>query len=392
MDLFIGNTKELEKKLKWEFIEGLNIVSKLSYDVATSGSSASIQTIIDLEEVNANIQELVLTLKEIFEMKIPKIPKIPKDTKQEMVEKSTVDNSPKQLNFILQYQITDIKKEIKLEEAKIQYILKKINDFPTLDIYMVYEFNDGVQTIDTDALKAYKSNNFKGRSIELMRQLTDSNLKSDYYQVLNDPTPKARGAMQPKSSLEEKNKAVMEAYTKYGNSESLDYREKIAGDEDYWVEVEKGGDFIGMEYTMYIEKIKLSKHWKHLDRVARFHFRNLRPTPPTITSKKPDEEKEKKGTYLTDVNHTIYEIISLKKLLQVKRDYVQYLVQKGRAFPNREVNYGSSGRDCIRKRFIPIPGEDLGLHGWDDYGVNSIADICYDNSNFMKHYFDFSSV
>ena len=385
MDLFIGNTNKLGKKLSREFIEGLNIVSKLSSDVAASGNSASIQTIIDLEEVNANIQELVLTLraleggKGIFAVKNPKIPK---DTKKEMVEKSTVDNSPKQLNFILQYQITDIKKEIKLEEAKIQHILKKINDFPTLDIYIVWETNDGVQTIDASALTAYKSNKYSTYgSIELMRQLTDSNLESDYYQVLNDPTPKAR---------EEKNKAVMEAYAKFGNSESLDYREKIAGDEDYWVEVEKGGDFIGMEYTMFLEKEKLSKHWQHLDRVARFHFRNLKPAPPTVISKKPNEGR--KGTYLTDVNHTIYEITSLKKLLQSNRVYVQYLIQKGRAFLNREVNYGSSGRDYIRKRFIPIPGEDIGVRGWDDYGVDSIGDICTDDSNFVKRYFDFSSV
>lgn len=388
MDLFIGNTNKLGKKLSREFIEGLNIVSKLSSDVAASGNSASIQTIIDLEEVNANIQELVLTLRALEGGKgifVAKNPKIPKNTKQEMVEKSTVDNSPKQLNFILQYQIADIKKEIKLEEAKIQYILKKINDFPTLDIYIVWETNDGVKTIDASALTAYKSNKYlTSGSIELMRQLTDSNLESDYYQVLNNS----------KTSLEEKNKAVLEAYSKFGNSESLYYREKIAGDEDYWVEVEKGGDFIGMEYTMFLEKEKLSNYWQRLDQVTRFHFRNLKHAPPILKpSESPDEEKEKDGTYLTDVNRTIYEITSLKKLLQAKRDYVQYLVQKSLAFLKREVNYGyGSGRDCIRKKFIPIPGEDLGERGWDDYGVNSIGDICTEDSNFVKRYFDFSLV
>lgn len=380
-------TEELIEKLKLEFIEGLNFVLKLKH-ITTDPKNNSLQDKIEcLEEVSINIQRLVMKFKNF-------VLRDSKDVKQKKVtEKLLVPlcrdttQSPiihKQLDFILKLQIAGIKKEIKLEEAKIQYILKKINDFSTLDIYIVWELNDGVQTIDASALTAYKSNKSSThRSIELMRQLTDTTLKSDYYQVLNNP----------QSSLEEKNKAVVEAYSKFGNSESLDYREKMAGDEDYWVEVEKGGDFIGMEYTMCLEKEKLSKHWQRLDQVSRFHFRNLKPAPSTATSKKPSEgPKDRKETYLTDVNHSIYEITSLKKLLQAKRDYVQYLVQKGQAFLNREVNYGSSGRNYIRKKFIPIPGEDLGESDWNEYGVMSIGDICYDDSNFVKRYFDFISV
>ncbi len=391
MTWFTGNTKELVKKLNLEFIDGLSIVSKLSSGVVTSGSSGISEqkfrnTIQYLEEVNSNIQGLVLVLKGLL------VSNSPKDTQQESTTLrsrrlrdpgSRSTNVPKHLNFILKYQSVDIKKEIKLEEEKIQHILEKIKDFPTLDVYVVWGLDDGPENIDTSAVIAYMSNKYsKGRSIELMRQLTDSNLNSNYYQILENP----------KSSLEEKNKNVMEAFSKFGNSESLDHREKT--DKGGYVEVEKGGDFIGIGYALNMKKKKLSRYWQRLDQVARFHFRNLKPAPPKL---KPESSldkspKEKNGTYLTDVNRTIYEITSLKKLLQAKRDYVKYLIQKSRTFLKRNVNYGHGERDCIRKRFIPIPGEDLGERGWDDYGVDFIGSICTDDSDFVKRYFDFSLV
>ena len=336
-----------------EFKVGIKCASNLE-DTTTD------EILKKLKQVNCNLRSIMSTLTDL-RLEKEATPKNPH------ASGAIARSSLKQLNFILQYQVTAIEKEIAKENARIEHILAKIEHFPDLVLYIGL-INDGCHMVDIDALKAYNGvdlsevkkycqrdqrimkQSYPERSIELMRQLIDPKLNSKYYQILNNP----------KSTLQEKNEAVMKAYAKYGN---------------FW--------------TQSLTKKTLTELCPNLGRVCKYHFRNLKPRPKELYL----DVLAKKETHLNDVNHLIYKVSYLPKLLQAKQDYVKYLIRKCHKFLELKVAYGvrDYGRYDILNNFIVFPDEMIPLDDWYEVGIQKVRKICKDENYFLERYFDFTS-
>ena len=289
----------------------------------------------------------------------------------------------KWLKITLQRLVDDIIAKIKKSDENIRHIREKIENFATVQLYHCSDTYRDSTTVSTSACEAYILGEDKLRSLELVKQLDDPKTNSEYYQILNNP----------KSTLEEKNSAVLKAYEKYGRSESKEYKEYKEQDKAY---IESGKHWSKVEpedWILTLEPKTFGEIWKYADEVFEYYFRNLKPEPKLELDLNALPKRE---TYQNDLNRLIYEFSYLPNILAKKQEYLQYLITKCSDFPKKEVwvDYElNSDSGIVEGCYYVCPSGCLPDHEWkDDFDEGSMNYVCSTDNDFLKKYFDFSAL
>lgn len=269
---------------------------------------------------------------------------------------------------------------IKDKDKVINNILKSISELTTTVFYRSDPENgDGNVIVSVSAYYAYDHGEAENQVWKLVKKLggyevhdqiyqkgigwkdKDGNIKcacgdmnceksewkeSKYNKILKDPN----------TTLEKKNKAMMEAYEKYGN-----------GDCSY-----------GSPLTL--ESGTMENFWEGSEDIIYEYFSDLKPNPLLKKLIYPKENTS---------NHLALELEAMNVLLGKKREYITYLKNKCKGlndlkvydYFNNEFSYTSDGILLTEKR-NKEDKEDK------DYSYTTMKDGCYSQNSFLDEYFN----